>query len=233
VLNLSHRASHADPEPLVPGQEVEVTVALDHIAYRLPEGRRLRIAVSTSYWPMLWPAPEAAELTLTGGTLSLPVRPAADGDETAFPPAEAAPALAREEIRPERHVRRSETDRQTGVASLIIEDDFGEHRDPGHGLISGGVARERWEIHPDDPLSARGQTHWTEVVERDGLRLRTETFSAMHADAETFHLTGRLEAWENDQLVCTRDVSVKVPRTRLGRGLRGSEARSGPRGLPS
>jgi hypothetical protein len=212
ALNLSHRKSHAAPEPLIPGEEVEVEISLDHIAYRLPAGHRLRVAVSSAYWPMLWPAPEAAELVLTGGALSLPVRPAAQGDETAFPPAEAAPALAREEIRPERHVRRTETDRQTGRVCLIIEDDFGEHRDPGHGLIAGSVARERWDIHPDDPLCASAQTHWTEVVERDGLRLSTETRTWMHADAANFHLRARLEAFENGRLVHTRDVSETVPR---------------------
>ncbi|MFT4792909.1 MAG: putative acyl esterase [Paracoccaceae bacterium] len=212
ALNLSHRKSHAAPDPLIPGDEVAVEISLDHIAYRLPAGHRLRVAVSSAYWPMLWPAPEAAELVLTGGALSLPVRPAAQGDETAFPPAEAAPALARVEIRPERHVRRTETDRQTGRVSLIIEDDFGEHRDPGHGLIAGSVARERWEIHPDDPLCASAQTHWTEVVERDGLRLSTETRTWMHADAANFHLRARLEAFENGRLVHTRDVSETVSR---------------------
>jgi len=215
ALNLSHRGGHADPLPLTPGEDVEVEVTLDHIAYRLPAGARLRVAISTSYWPMLWPAPETAALTLTGGALILPVRAPAAGDETAFPPAEAAPALARIQIRPETHVRRTETDRATGMVSLIIEDDFGEHRDPGHGLISGSIARERWDIHPDDPLSARAQTHWTEVVERDGLRLRTETRTWMHSDSTDFHLGARLEAWENDHLVHARDVAAKVPRDRI------------------
>lgn len=212
VLNLSHRASHEAPDPMIPGREEEVEIALDHIAYRLPAGHRLRVAVSSAYWPMLWPSPEAATLTLTGGALHLPVRPPATDDETSFPPAEAAPALAREVIRPESHVRRTETDRQSGRTALIISDDFGEHRDPGHGLIAGSIARERWEIHPDDPLSARGETHWTEVVERDGLRLRTETWMDMHADRSHFHLGGRIEAWENDRLIYTREVAETVPR---------------------
>ena len=96
--------------------------------------------------------------------------------------------------------------------TLVIEDDFGEAENLDHGLISGGVARERWSIHPDDPLSARGETHWTEVVERDGLRLRTETFTEMSCDVATFFLRGRLEAWEGDSLVYEREVDEAVPR---------------------
>ena len=37
--------------------------------------------------------------------------------------------------------------------------------DQQHGMVS-GAAREWWSIHPDDPLSARGKTHWTEERSR-------------------------------------------------------------------
>jgi uncharacterized protein len=213
VLNLTHRRSHETPEPLVPGQEIEVDVALDHIAYRLPAGHRLRIAVSSNYWPMIWPAPEAATLTLTGGSLDLPVRlNTASENEASFAPAVTAKPLALQEIRPESHQRRTEIDQQTGIVSLIIEDDFGEYENPDHGGIAGSIARERWEIHPDDPLSARGQAHWTEVVERDGRRLRTETYCSMTSDNQTFHLSARLEAYEGEDLIYQRDYDDDVPR---------------------
>ncbi|MEZ5779722.1 MAG: CocE/NonD family hydrolase [Paracoccaceae bacterium] len=212
VLNLNRAKSREFPEPLVPGQEVEVTLALDHIAYRLPEGHRLRLAVSSSYWPMIWPGPEAATLTLRGGALDLPVRQGGSGDEVAFEPAEAAPALRQREIRPDSHVRRTEIDQCTGIVSLVIEDDFGEAENLDHGLISGSVARERWSIHPGDPLSARGEAHWTEVVERDGRRLRTEARCAMWSDGEQFHLSARMEAWDGDKLAFERDLTDSVPR---------------------
>jgi putative CocE/NonD family hydrolase len=212
VLNLTHRASHAAPAPLVPGEDIEVEVALDHIAYRLPEGHRLRVAVSSSYWPMLWPVPEAATLTLTGGTLALPVRAPAAGDEVHFAPSEAAPAERTRPIRPPAHVRRSETDQRTGVVSLIIEDDFGlaEHLD--HGLITGSAARERWDIHPGDPLSARGWTHWTQELAREGWSVRTETYTEMWSDATHFYLKARLEAYEGGTLILARDVAESIPR---------------------
>ena len=103
----------------------------------------------------------------------------------------------------------------TGVTSLIIEDDFGKVRDLDHGLINGSVARERWDIHPDDPLSARGTCHWTDELERDGIALRTETHSAMWSDATHFHLSARVEAYENGALIYARDVSDTIPRDLL------------------
>ncbi|MGH1424520.1 MAG: CocE/NonD family hydrolase [Pseudooceanicola sp.] len=212
VLNLTRRESMADPAPLVPGQTYDVALRLDHIAYRLPAGHCLRVAVSSAYWPMIWPAPESCTLTLRGGTLILPVRRGGQGDEVTFPAPESAPPLQQREIRPDTHIRRTEVDRQTGAVTLVIEDDFGEAENLDHGLISGGIARERWTIHPDDPLSASGDTHWSEVVERDGVRLRTETYARMTCDMEMFHLSARLEAWEGDRMIYERDFKDEVPR---------------------
>ena len=219
VLNLSHRDSHAAPTPLVPGQAVTVTLDLDHIAYRVPAGHRLRLAVSCAYWPLMWPAPEAACLSVTGGHLDLPVHADPDGPGWEFPAPDAAEALKTRVLRAEHHEREAVTDMTTGIVSLRIVDDFGKHRDLGHGLISGGVAREWWSIHPGDPLSARGRAHWTMETERDGVVTRTETYSEMWADARQFHLTARIEAWEGQgdaaRLVHGRDLHESIDRDHL------------------
>ena len=73
VLNLCHHRSHESPEALVPGKVYAIKLQLDDIAWRVPEGHRLRVAISTAYWPMVWPSPGAATLTLTSGALLLPV----------------------------------------------------------------------------------------------------------------------------------------------------------------
>ena len=216
LLNLTHRDGHETPRPLVPGETVEVIVTLDHIAYRVPAGHRIGIAVSTAYWPLIWPSPEAVTLNLSGGALDLPVRVRARGDEWQFPPVETdVTHWETEELRPPSDIRRLEEDMASGIVSLIIEDDFGKRRDRQHGLVSGGISRERWEIHPDDPLSARGHTHWTEETERDGIRLRTETYAEMWSDATRFHLRAWLEAYENDQLVLERDLEDSIPRDHI------------------
>ena len=215
VLNLSHRNSAAEPAPMTPDSVEEITFDLDHIAYRVPAGDRIRVSISTAYWPLIWPAPNAAQLTLQSGAIALPQRPTTGGDEVAFLPPEAADPWETEELRPENHIRRQETDMVTGIQSLVIEDDFGKVRDVDHGLITGSVARERWDIHPDDPLSARGSCDWEDTLERDDIRLRTRTRCEMWSDATTFYLTAKVEAWENDALVFTRDHEDAIPRDHL------------------
>jgi hypothetical protein len=197
---------------MTPGKAEEISLALDHIAYRVPKGHRLRIAISNAYWPLVWPAPEAGELLLSEGHLDLPVRPRAAAPEWAFPPPDSDAPWRTETLREASNSRRTETDLATGEIHLVIEDDFGKRRDSEHGLVSGSVARERWSIHPDDPLSARGSCHWTTETERDDIRLRTEASCEMWSDATHFHLRARMEAFENDTLVYERDTRDSIAR---------------------
>jgi putative CocE/NonD family hydrolase len=219
VLNLTHHLSHESPSSLTAGQEIIVDITLDQIGYRLPKGHRLRIAVSTAYWPLLWPTPRAAPVILTGGFVIIPRRPQNNQiNEWSFEPAESAQPLQATELKPAYHVRRSEIDQKSGVVSLIIEDNFGTSVIDDHGLIAGSSVRERWNIHPDDPLSARGEAHWTQInARKDGWATRSEARCGMTADQSHFHLWAELEAFEtredqSEEQVLSRSNTWSVPR---------------------
>ena len=76
VFNLCHRNSHEKPEALEPGKVYTVRIALDDVAATLPKGHKLRVSLSTSYWPMIWPAPEPVVLTVhtASSFMDIPVR---------------------------------------------------------------------------------------------------------------------------------------------------------------
>src|SRR5204862_2099890 len=75
VLNLAHRDGHEKPAPLALGQRYRVRIQLNDAGAAFPAGHRIRLALSTAYWPIIWPAPEKATLLIVGCTLDLPVRP--------------------------------------------------------------------------------------------------------------------------------------------------------------
>jgi hypothetical protein len=92
ILNLTHRRSHTEPEPLEPGRVEEVRVLLRGAGYRFAPGHRIRVSIASSAWPVVWPSPFPAELELHGGgttpsRLILPVVPAAGGPGDVPPPA--------------------------------------------------------------------------------------------------------------------------------------------------
>ncbi len=212
VLNLCHSQGHVQPVLIEPGRPFDVTLRLDDIAYSMPAGHRLRIAISSAYWPLIWPSPSTAELEIYGGQLTLPVVAACSAPDHSFEcPAAAAP-WDRKVLRAPSNRRETQTDAATGETVLKIIDDFGEVHDADHGLCTGSSAREEWRIHPDDPLSASGSAHWTQTLKRDAWNIRTEAFASMTSTACDFHLSGRVEAYENERLIFARDYSQTIPR---------------------
>ncbi|MBT8416322.1 MAG: CocE/NonD family hydrolase [Silicimonas sp.] len=210
-LNLQHHTSHDTPEPLDPGKAIDVEVTLDQCAYRLPVGHRLRVAVSTAYWPFIWPDAEAAGVDITAGLLVLPVRPTATGDETAFAAPEGAAPWDAETLRAPsmtRHVQ--ETD--DGTRTIRIDTDTGAFRDRAHGLETGATCREDWQIRPDDPLSASGNIRWISTMARGDWSIRTECRAWLTATATHWHPRARLEAWEGEEKVFEKTFARDIPR---------------------
>ena len=210
-LNLRHHRSHAEPADLVPGDAMDVTVTLDQCAYRLPAGHRLRVAVSTAYWPFIWPGPEVGGVTLTAGSLDLPIRPTAAGDEVTFEAPEAAPAWKATALRP------SSLTRETGVLEdgrsfIKITTDNGEMRDDTHGLATGSVCVEDWRIHPDDPLSGDARFDWIETMHRGDWAIETRCHASLWADGETWHGRARIEAYEGEARIFEKDFRLDIPR---------------------
>ena len=196
---------------------MSIRLVLDDIAYEVPAGHRLRLVLSTTYWPMLWPSPEPVILTvrLGAGRLELPL---ASGASTAIarldPMPRPAPTLAgpqRESTEPVRGTCRGERGAD-GTIVTEIRDDFGRVFNPATGLGTASSVCQRYEIRPSDPLSARLQARWTQRIERTGWRMATESVTSMHADEQAFHLSARLEAYENDALVFERAWKEAIPR---------------------
>lgn len=210
MFNLCHRTGAQAPQPMVPGEVVEVAFALDQMAYRLAKGHRLRLALSNSYWPFVWPSPEAGVLTVTGGSLDLPVHEGSAG-EWAPPPAETATPWAHRVVRAGKAARRIETELLTGIHRLIVEDDGGDVENLDHGLISGETMSELWEIGAD-PTSARAVHVWEQRLSRGTWAVRTRAEAEMTCTATHLRLKARLTAWEGEAVVFTRDWDDQVER---------------------
>ena len=215
VFNLCHREGHEHPQPLEPGKTYTVKIKLDDVATKVPKGHQLRVALSTSYWPMIWPSPKPVQLTVHTGAsyIDVPVRHTARSEKApVFAPSEAAPAVPLKTLRKASNLRELTRDQATGEVRLRIVDDFGSNTIEHLGLTTSATGREAYSILPDDPLSARQECHWTEECSRPDWHVRTETFSAMTASLTHWHITGRLEAYENDKLVLERSWDKKVKR---------------------
>jgi putative CocE/NonD family hydrolase len=210
VLNLTHRDGHAEPAPLEPGRRYEVEVTLDAIAQRVPSGHRLRVALSTVYWPWAWPSPEPVTLTLHEGRLSLPARAPRRDEQPRFGPPEWAAPLAVETITPGRTTR----DRTDGGAhELRFEWDVGGHRRlTDSGIEMNDTHVTTYRIVDGEPLSASVRVQCGSALARGAWRTRVETDSEMTATATEFVVTQTLDAYEGDELVRSRSWTLTFPR---------------------
>jgi hypothetical protein len=71
LLNLCHRDGHDRVALLQPGDVFRATVRLNHTGYEFPKGHRIRLSLSSNYWPIAWPSPEPVTLTLVTGAARL------------------------------------------------------------------------------------------------------------------------------------------------------------------
>jgi hypothetical protein len=189
----------------------------------IDEGHRLRVALSTSYWPVVWPAPEPVTLRVATGPsrLELPVRAPRAADASLAPfdaPEGAAPALS-EDLHPGGFRKSVERDPATGevVVTTWLDAELDGTpsltRLPAIDLEVGHAIVERLCIHDDDPLSARAEVEHRTQRRRGAWSVRTVTRARLHATLAAFHLEAELEAHEGDERVFARRWQATIPRS--------------------
>jgi len=220
LLNLTHRDSHESPEPLEPGKAYEVEIQLCEAGHRFTPGNKIRVALSTSYWPIAWPAPEKPTITLTSGTgaLMLPVRSecSADAELHEFQEAEGAAPLRKTISRDSDYQWEVTTDMKSGV--LTEHQWFDEGRvtyDHHDGWTVESTHDEYRSIHPDDPLSAKLDITWTEHFERADWAVSSVTHTLVTSTATEIKVEADLEVRMNAEVVHEHAWRLAFPRQLL------------------
>jgi uncharacterized protein len=215
VLNLAHRNGHAVPEPLEPGRRYQVRMRLNDAAFAFPPGHRIRVAVSTAYWPIVWPSPIDATVTLLEGetALVLPCRAPRDEDAgVCVPPAETAPPEPRTVLREGASIRERGRDIGAGEWFWRAVETPSRTRLDAIGTESELEGRTEYRIRDDDPLSARMEMRRRHLLRRGTIETRTDMHAMMTADAACFRIRLVLEAFEGDKLASRREWDEAIPR---------------------
>ncbi len=215
LQNLCFRDSRETPSALIPGVRYQTKIKLDDIAWKLPKGHKLRVSISTSYFPMMWPAPEPVALTVhtAKSELHLPIRKKVDVEKVVeFGLPEAAKPVSQKQLKKPSSTRKVTVDAKTGETKLAIIDDFGMQNILPHGMIIWGAGRENYSIMPDDPLSAKMETHWTEGRKRGTWETRTETYGRLTATKTHWVVWGKIEAYEGRKQVFVKEFNETIER---------------------
>jgi putative CocE/NonD family hydrolase len=212
VANLAQTDRGTTVRSMKPGEPRALDLVLHNTAYRFEPGHRLRIAVSSSYWPMIWPSPRPVTLTLHLGEtcLRLPLAPEQgcsgrpvsfagpvlrDQSDSFVP--QALPALERGTD--EGVMWWNQPAIWIGLEKIAL--DFGFETNARHG------------VRGDDPLSASTRFEHRMYFRREGLEIEIRSFAQLAATSGHYRVEGHLTAYENGTRVFERSWNPEIPRT--------------------
>ena len=210
LLDLCFRAGLTEPPtPLTPGEPFDVDVRLNATAHRFKAGSIVRLSLSESLWPMVWPSPEVVTLDFTLGAacMTLPVRPA-PATEAPFPIplthygfSRGNPALAVNG--PDAHGRVRVDGSWPASASKV----------DGVGTTLLGFGPDMTlDYAPADPSSCVWRVSQSSRFKRGGWDAETRVTIEMTADAAAYTIKDTLVGLKDGKVVFERRSTDVIPR---------------------
>lgn len=217
LLNGSQRRSRLQPEPLARGETYDLGFELHLTTWTFQTGHRVRLSVSNSLFPMIWPTPYLMTTTLVTGVeathIELPLVQTGRLGAPAFRPAE------------KREVR---TDAQDLGSDVWPQGTNEWKRDTARGLITytwSGKSRYEirdrrfeateknvYETNESEPAKSRFLGEDSDRIELPGRTIDVLTSVDIRSDARDFHATFVRRILENGRLVRKREWQETIPR---------------------
>lgn len=213
VLNLAHRNGNAEPAMLEPGKPMDVELVLDACGYRFAPGHRIRLSLSSAYWPTMLPPPFHAtlDIDLSSVEMALPLLGEHQRIDVAEP-ANADPLPHYETLEEGSSSRSVERDLRNGVTRYRVSEDTGLSRHPGNGLRTRDITEQTWSIAPEDPLSMTAEITSVCITAREGWETRTRSAMTLSCTETEWIVTEHIEAFQDGNSVFERQRSARVPR---------------------
>lgn len=215
VLNLTHRESHEFPKLLKPGEAAQARLTFKATGRRLPRGHRLRLALSTQHWPVIWPQPWLSQLSLESGLsfLSLPVRrTSSDALTSPFGEPLTTPPVERKSLRDGQHSRTITEDVGSGRRDIALFTDYGRTHLTESGIVTDMVGTDRFSITRGDPLSAVAVADWRYGITSGEADVTATARTELRCDAEHLILDWRVETQERGKKVHEAANVLRIPR---------------------
>ncbi|MEI9425640.1 CocE/NonD family hydrolase [Mesorhizobium sp. Cs1299R1N1] len=221
-LNLQRCEGMDRTADLAPESVVEVTVPMDAIGCEIPAGHRIRLAVSTAYWPIVWPHPVPAQiaLDLTACSLVLPMREAdALSEPVRFEPPEYFERTVPADALPGAvHSTGRDTPRVVGYNPETLEWRLTGNDNRQSGTLTNDLRHEQrghltcW-IRSDDPASARCASEHYYRYQWPGWDVEITAKGTMHAEDDSFVTEYELTATLDGEQVHQRRWLDRIPRS--------------------
>jgi hypothetical protein len=178
----------------------------------------VRVAISTTCFPLTWPSPEPVTLTLYAGesAIELPIL-RDDGLRVVDPfgPPECARPRSSTIVLPGHDERRIIHDLETGTTTMRVARDDGCTRIDDIGTEVAYSKLKEMRIADGDPLSMRVTVAVSHAFRRDDWDARLDTRIVMTCDRENFYLRSDIDAYAAGIRLFSRSRPYTIPRDHL------------------
>lgn len=213
VINVTHRDGNEQPKPLIPGEPVRIRLELDACGYRFGEGHRIRLSISTAYWPMVLPPPVDPGVTIDIASLGLAMPLLGQHETFEMKQPDNPDPLPKYIEHAPSETRRSVTrDLATGRTRYEVIEDTGLFEHPGTGLATRQRREESWSISPDDPLSMTGTCIWTCDMSRARWSVRTVSTANIACTAKDWLISASVLAYDGEKQIFEKTFEKAIPR---------------------
>ncbi|ELU09296.1 hypothetical protein CAPTEDRAFT_170378 [Capitella teleta] len=234
LLNLSHHRGHDEglPEKLIPGKVYPVCIELHATGYTVPIGHKLRVGISSCYWPTVWPAPNTSDVHLcvgqtgNGHNVTELVVPVADPGSPVYqgvavsespkigPP---LPSLVEADSSAIYDLT-SGFSFAGGQYTRTVNSNTGPViiKEGGLDMVYQKISTDAYTIKDLNPLSAKATSdqtlhlHWT--IDDQSLDADISTHSEMTSDTHNFHLINTVNVLYQGEKFFAREWKDEVPR---------------------
>lgn len=217
VINLAHRDGNRDPRPMERGKPTRIRLLLDACGYRFRPGHRIRLSLSTAYWPTILPPPVDPGLSIDTASLHLGLPLLGDHQRIEVKqPDNPDPLPKYIQHAPSDTQRRVVRDLAANRTRYQVLEDTGLAEHPGTGLSTRQVREETWSIAPDDPLSSEGMSTWTCDMQRPGWFVRTVSTARITCTQTHWIISASVVAYEGEAKVFEKIFPEKlIPRDHM------------------
>jgi uncharacterized protein len=217
-LNLTHRNSHEEPQPLTPGHPYGVDLEFDATSWVFEAGHQVRLDLAGADWPNVWPPPRPVTLSIEreDSSLILPLirEPARITERPSLTPPREESSTGSSPASPLDLETRPGVRGSGGTAPparwWIEHDLLGRETRVRieHGsdtvLEDGAVSTDRYEgetaVSTTNPAIARAKGHATFTLAWPEATVTSEVRTVLESDEQTWHVVIDLAVREGDEL---------------------------------
>ena len=196
---------------------ISIELEFPNTAYQFAIGHQIRIAISSSYWPVIWPSPAPTRmgLCLEHAELQLPTRvpESTDAQIDFIAPVKPDGLPAHKVISAPALERWTEYDQSTGEKSICWHQPYHRIYHKEITLEFGFEMNARHHINVYDPNSASSRFQHELSFKRDGQHIKVNCSAELRSTKTEFLLYGVLAITENEKVIFHKEWQPVVTRT--------------------